>query len=289
MLRVATNEKNLKAPKGIIPGIHWTEINSDVASAGKSGCVAEDEIDAVYKLVEKILVNNNFKGTLGVVTPFRQQQKRIQDRIFDGALPHNLLEQSDLIIDTAHGFQGDEKDVMIFSLCGGPNMPRGSLHFLRESKNVFNVAVSRARAVLHIVGNRDWALRSGINHLVQLSKSKNEKKQEIVPGQWSPHESPWEQVFYEALLKKNIETIPQYPVVGRRLDLAYVDKKRNLKIDIEVDSDRFHRNPDGSRKRDDTWRDIQLMSLGWEVKRFWVYRLREDMDKCVSEIKKLVR
>jgi very-short-patch-repair endonuclease len=289
MLRVATNEKNLKTPKGIKPGIHWTEIISDVVSAGRSGCVAEDEIDAIYKLVEKILVNNNFKGTLGVVTPFRQQQKRIQDRIFDGALPHNLLVQSDLIIDTAHGFQGDEKDVMIFSLCGGPNMPRGSLHFLRESKNVFNVAVSRARAVLHIVGNRDWASRSGINHLVQLSKSKNEKKQEIVLGQWSPHESPWEQVFYEALLKKNIETIPQYPVVGRRLDLAYVDKKRNLKIDIEVDSDRFHRNPDGSRKRDDTWRDIQLMGLGWEVKRFWVYRLREDMDKCVSEIKKLVR
>ena len=81
--------------------------------------------------------------------------------------------------------------------------------------------------------------------------------------------------------------IPQYPVSGRRLDLALVSK--NIKIDIEVDSDRYHRNPDGSRKMDDTWRDIQLMGKGWKVMRFWVYNLRDNMEKCVSEIEKAWR
>ena len=90
-----------------------------------------------------------------------------------------------------------------------------------------------------------------------------------------------------ALIKKDIKCIPQYPVAGRRLDLALVSK--NIKIDIEVDSDRYHRNPDGSRKKDDTWRDIQLMGMGWKVMRFWVYNLRDSMGKCVSQIEKAWR
>jgi len=59
------------------------------------------------------------------------------------------------LVSTAHGFQGDERDLILFSLCGGPDMPDGAKTFLRENPNLFNVAVSRARAVLHIVGNRE--------------------------------------------------------------------------------------------------------------------------------------
>ena len=284
MLRVATNCDDMLTPKGTKPGIHWTEVEAPILSAGRSGCVCEEEISAVYELVKIILTENNFKGSIGVVTPFRQQANRLLDRIFDGAIPFDKLTAAKVVVDTAHGFQGDERDVMIFSLCSGPDMPRGSQHFVSESGNLFNVAVSRARAVLHVVGNRQWSLGSGVNHLIQLAQPSKKTSETSVEGPWAPHESPWEEILFKALLAEDIEAIPQYPVVGRRLDMALVDKKSGLKIDIEVDSDRFHRNPDGSRKKDDTWRDIYLMSLGWKVMRFWVYQLREDMDKCVSEI-----
>ena len=289
MLKVATNDETLKIPTGSKSGIHWTDVNDKVINAGRSGCVSEAEVEKIYDLVKQILVKNNFKGSLGVVTPFRQQQKRLSDRIYDSDISHNLLDQSKFIVDTAHGFQGDEKDVMIFSLCSGPGMPQGSYNFIKNSENVFNVAVSRAKAVLHVVGNKQWALNSGINHIFQLTKTKERIEPPFKETSWHPHESPWEKIFYAALLNKNIKTIPQYPVAGRRLDLALIDKKRNIKIDIEVDSDRWHRNPDGSRKKDDTWRDIQLMGLGWTVKRFWVYKLRDNMDKCISEIEEVWR
>jgi very-short-patch-repair endonuclease len=284
MLRVATNCDDMLTPEGTKPGIHWTEVEAPILSAGRSGCVCEEEISAVYDLVKTILTENNFKGSIGIVTPFRQQANRLLDRIFDGAIPFDKLTGAKVVVDTAHGFQGDERDVMIFSLCSGPDMPRGSQHFVSESGNLFNVAVSRARAVLHVVGNRPWAIGSGVNHLVRLAQPVLKSTSNSVEGPWAPHESPWEEILFKALLKEGIEAIPQYPVVGRRLDMALVDEKSGLKIDIEVDSDRFHRNPDGSRKKDDTWRDIYLMSMGWKVMRFWVYQLREDMDKCVSEI-----
>jgi very-short-patch-repair endonuclease len=284
MLRVATNCDDILTPEGTKPGIHWTEVSAPILSAGRSGCVCEEEISSVYELVKTILTENNFRGTVGVVTPFRQQANRLKDRIFEGNIPFDKLTSAKVVVDTAHGFQGDERDVMIFSLCAGPDMPRGSLHFISESGNLFNVAVSRARAVLHVIGNREWALGSGVNHITRLAQPPKKSGSATVDGPWAPHESPWEEILYKALLEEGIEAIPQYPVVGRRLDMALVDPILGLKIDIEVDSDRFHRNPDGSRKQDDTWRDIYLMSMGWKVKRFWVYQLREDMDKCVSEI-----
>ena len=137
------------------------------------------------------------------------------------------------------------------------------------------------------MGNRSWAAQSGIPHLESLAVPPKVASRPKDPFQspWYPHESPWEKILFDALMQRGIKAEPQYPVLGRRLDFALVKKDKNgLKIDIEVDGDRYHRNPDGSRKRDDVWRDIQLQGAGWKVMRFWVYQLREDLNKCVDKI-----
>lgn len=284
-LNVATDSSRLKAPTGTPIGINWTHINGEVKSAGGGGCYCAEEVVAVVELIEIILKDNNYQGTLGIVTPFRQQANRIQDAIYQYGLNFDDLNRVRLHVDTSHGFQGDEKDVMIFSLCAGPNMPRGSREFLRETGNLFNVAVSRARAVLHVLGNHTWAEGCGIKHIQNLARPSQlySKHEEI--GKWHPHESPWEEILYKALVERGLVPIPQYPVTGRRLDMALVDNKNQFKkIDIEVDGDRYHRNRDGSRKKDDVWRDIQLHGMGWIVLRFWVYQLREDLNGCVEKI-----
>lgn len=284
-LRVATDSSKLKTPTGSPTGIHWTNIDGEVKSAGGGGCYCTEEVEAVVTLIEAIVKDNNFQGTLGIVTPFRQQANRIQDAIYQYGLHFEDLERVRLHVDTSHGFQGDEKDVMIFSLCAGPNMPRGSRAFLRETGNLFNVAVSRARAVLHVVGNRPWSERCGIKHIQNLATPVKQYNRHEEKGKWYPHESPWEEILYKALIARGVTPIPQYPVSGRRLDMALVAKDDfSKKIDIEVDGDRYHRNKDGSRKKDDIWRDIQLQGLGWIVMRFWVYQLREDLDGCVEKI-----
>jgi very-short-patch-repair endonuclease len=290
-LRVATIAKKLNIPKGVRPGIQWTEIVSEIRTGGPSGCFAIEEAEAVLNLIKIILIENNFEGTLGVVTPFRQQANRISDLIHQ-EIPFDVRRSAQLIADTAHGFQGDERDVMIMSLCAGPEMPHGSKGFLRETANLMNVAVSRARAVLHIVGNKQWAAQSGIRHIENLTTTSQYlyRRSDPVHTRWYPHESPWEKILYEALRKESVIAEIQYPVLGRRLDLALIRKEgKEIKIDIEVDGDRCHRNPDGSRKRDDVWRDIQLIGAGWKVMRFWVYQLREDLGKCVIKILKVWR
>jgi very-short-patch-repair endonuclease len=286
-LRVATNHNNLRIPQGMERGIHWTDIQGEIKSGGGSGSYCSEEVNEVARLVQSILLESRFSGTLGVVTPFRQQANRIRDNLYEGGIPFEILEEK-LSIDTAHGFQGDEKDVVLFSLCAGPGMPAGSLGFLRETGNLFNVAVSRARAVLHVVGNRSWASSCGIRHIQNLASTEKSPVADNNRGQWHPHESPWEKIFYDALTAKGINIVPQHPVSSRRLDLAFIRKTTNpIKIDIEVDGD-CHRNSDGTRKIDDVWRDVQLIGMGWKVMRFWVYQLREDIDGCVDRILKVV-
>jgi len=283
-LRVATDHSKLKVPSGMVMGIHWTDVQGEVKNAGGSGCFCQNEIDKIDVLLRSMLIDNNFLGTIGIVTPFRQQANRLRDALFesDSEFYHAIV-RADCHVDTAHGFQGDERDVIIFSLCGGPGMPSGSRSFLESTGNLFNVAISRARAVVHVVGNRKWAARCGIKHVEQLAKPAGKATGTFTRGEWYPHESPWEKIFFDALSSVGLDPRPQLPVAGRRLDMALVRDDKSLKIDIEVDGD-CHRNPDGSRKQDDVWRDMELQSLGWKVMRFWTYQLRENIHQCTNKV-----
>ena len=284
-LRIATNMQGLKVPQGMSSGIHWTEVSGEVKSGGGSGCYCQAEVDEILKIMRVMLLQNNFHGSVGVVTPFRQQANRLRDMLFESESQfYDALIKAQVHVDTAHGFQGDERDVMVFSLCAGPDMPRGSKSFLRETGNLFNVAVSRARSVMHVVGNRDWAKRCGISHIEKLAVTSEFRHSPTQKGPWHPHESPWEEKLFNALVAVGLEPRPQHVLSSRRLDMALIRTEvPPMKIDVEVDGD-CHRNPDGTRKKDDLWRDIQIQGMGWKVMRFWTYQLREDMAGCVDKI-----
>ena len=125
-------------------------------------------------------------------------------------------------------------------------------------------------------------MASGIPHVVRLADPPN-----LGAGRAPTpvFESSWEQKLCGALEGRGLTPIPQYELVGRRLDLALVGDGK-VPIDIEVDGARFHREPDGSRRRDDIWRDIQVQGAGWRVLRFWVHELRDDMERCVRVIER---
>jgi very-short-patch-repair endonuclease len=279
-LHVVTLTERLNIPRGMQPGIHWTEVAGKL-EPGATGVWCADEIEAVRGELSR-LAAGGYRGTVGVVTPFRQQMIRIKDALeTSDVLRPEFMERVRFLAATAHGFQGDERDLILFSLCGGPDMPEGATIFLRENPNLFNVAVSRARAVLHIVGNREWALNCRVPFIEKLARRTmpNAGAARVAPPE--PYQSPWEKILAEALKQAGIAVVPQYPIAGRFLDLAVLSPR---KIDVEVDGESVHRTAGGGRKDDDYWRDLQLQSLGWKVCRFWVYELREDLPRCVQKI-----
>lgn len=240
--------------------------------------------------LENLLVKRNFRGTVGVVTPFRAQASRIQ-MLVNERLDLSMIERSDLIVNVVHSFQGDERDVISMSLCITPDLPRGARYFLETTGNLFNVSITRARTLLKVVGDLSAAASCRIKHVeafaAYVATLQSQQAPDVPKDPWSSRSvGHWERPFYEALFRAGLRPIPQFPLHQYRLDLAVVED--GIQLDIEVDGEFYHREWDGTRARSDVLRDLRLQALGWTVKRFWVYRLRQDLEACVAEVLRLV-
>jgi len=94
--------------------------------------------------------------------------------------------------------------------------------------------------------------------------------------------SDWERVFYQQLWNASLRPIPQYAEEKFLLDFAlFIDGR---KLNIEVDGERYHRDWNGELLRRDHLRNMRMIELGWDVMRFWVYQLRDEMPTCVQRV-----
>jgi very-short-patch-repair endonuclease len=286
-LRVSTDYRRLRTlPRGE-PGVQWTQVAGRVQRPTGGGAICMEEAKAVVDEVEDLVVRRKFLGTVGIVTPFRVQANRIRDLVNE-RLDLASVERSNLIVDTAHGFQGDERDVILFSPCVGKDLPRGPKYFLSSTGNLFNVAVTRARVLLHVFGDMGACASCAIPHIEAFaahvaSHGQDGRPADHAPKLWSdPRVGHWEKPFYDGLVKAGLKPMSQYKVHQYWLDLAIV--QNGLHLDVEIDGEHFHRDWDGSQCRQDLIRDLRLQALGWKVKRFCVYRIRDDRGACIREV-----
>ena len=100
-LRVGTDFSRLNPPRGMQPGIHWTELGGEVKNAGGSGCHCPAEVAEIVHQVDGLLGDGSFRGSLGIVTPFRQQANRIQDALFESGIDYQRLHEATWIRPTA--------------------------------------------------------------------------------------------------------------------------------------------------------------------------------------------
>ncbi len=296
-LRIATRYDSLKRPKGEDVGVRWINIEGRAAKAPSgSGSQNKQEAESVVAELRR-LFKQGYKGTIGVVSPFRAQANLIRKLVNDDSELSMWLSTCDFISETVHKFQGDERDIIIFSPVVSKGMPRGSTLFLQKTGNLFNVAITRARAMLIVVGNHGAVLHSDVSymekfaqHVSEVGKQEEEKvTQDFEFGPDYPtvknpeRVSDWERVFYKALHDAGIRAIPQYQEEMYTLDFAVFDGER--KLNIEVDGEHYHKDWTGELCYRDQMRNQRMFELGWDVMRFWVYEIRDDMKGCVQRVK----
>lgn len=296
-LRVAT--RSSKQAKDTSPAVVWHDVKGKVTKSFGKGAVNDEEARAVASFIEDLLVKRKYSGSVGVVTPFRGQANRIRDYL--SKIEGLDIAGSGLLVDTVHKFQGDERDMMIFSPTVSTGISPSALGFLNAQGNLFNVAITRARSKLVTVGDISACANSGVSYLSafveyvsevsrsheasrSMSRATSSESAEY-PAVSNPEMvSEWERRFYRALYKAGIRTIPQYAVDEYRLDFAIIDGDRRL--NIEVDGEQFHRNWDGELIDRDQLRNRRLTEQGWQVLRFWVYQIRDHEQDCVDEVRK---
>jgi hypothetical protein len=147
----------------------WLDIDGD---AETKWCHAEGAL--VVTLLEKLAAAGIKDPDLFIITPFRivaqEMRRRLErERELLSVLRVDPIEWPNDHIGTIHTVQGREADTVILVLGAPKGSQNGARSWAAGTPNIFNVAVSRARKNLYVVGSRGaW---SGIGHARELANS----------------------------------------------------------------------------------------------------------------------
>ena len=246
--------------------------------------------------------------SLGVVTFSVAQAEAIQS-----ALDRALLDRPDLERhldgDRLHGFfikslesvQGDERDVMIFSIGYGPDEHgkiTGNFGALNNSKGWrrLNVAITRARQRVEIVtsiraGDVPQTVNDSVRYLAAYLDYA-ERGVEALTLQLGPSgldtESPFEDSVIAVIRSKGFVVEPQVGAAGYRIDMGVRHPAHPgvFALGIECDGYMYHSSP-AARDRD-RLREQVLRGLGWNLHRIWGtswYRNRkQEQERLIATI-----
>lgn len=111
----------------------------DVESNEKN--TSAEEVNQIIKYCQM-----NKEKSIGIITPFVNQRKYIEEQLKVNSL-------NDVSCGTVHAFQGDEKDVILFSTAITNATSLGTYEWLKNNKELINVATSRAKNKLIILSS----------------------------------------------------------------------------------------------------------------------------------------
>ena len=260
------------------------------------GRVNQAEAKAVAEMVKRrlkawLVLPEEERHTLGVITFNAEQQSLILDLLDEIRRGDSKLEwffaaerEEPVIVKNLENIQGDERDIMLFSVTFGPDpvgkltMNFGAINGTGGEKRL-NVAITRARRELHVFSsiraeqidlNRTRA--AGVKDLKAYLEYA-ERGPIALPsrdeGSLGPAESPFEEAVADALRAKGWEVRTQIGVSGFRVDLGVVhpDCAGSYLAGIECDGARYHSSMT-ARDRDKI-RQAVLEGLGWTILRVW--------------------
>lgn len=245
--------------------------------------------------------------TVGVVTFNLSQCTLIEDllearRRGDLELDRLIAEhvEEPLFIKNLEGVQGDERDLIMFSVTYGPDVAGritnnfGPLN-LEGGHRRLNVAVTRARERVllfsslggEMINHATVSARGVLDLKLYLEYAKKGPKAlaEVAKVTGRTEESPFERSVANALRNRGWTVHPQVGVSAYRIDLGVVDPRApgRYLLGIEADGRTYH-SAASARDRD-RLRQLILEGLGWRIHRIWSTDWFHDHDR---ELKKLL-
>jgi superfamily I DNA and/or RNA helicase len=130
------------------------------------------EASVIVELLKKLkyYFKNNPNITplsIGIICTYGDQAKKIKELMkAEKVKPEDFNKTSEkFIVSTVDDFQGDERDIIILSTVRNPQEPSKSNPGFILAYQRINVALSRARRLLIVVGNRKYLEQRGVINL----------------------------------------------------------------------------------------------------------------------------
>ena len=212
--------------------------------------------------------------TFGVISLLAEDQAKYLKELILKRFDEKTIEERRIVCGDAYAFQGDERDVIMLSMVKAldPNDPEDVVRPLVDegAKRRFNVAASRARDQMFLYHSipleefrnpDDWRykLLNWFYHpqIEELKAGREALKREFDAARASQFSVD----VGNLLINRGYRVIPEYPVIGYRIDL--VVQGDNARLAVECDGDQYHTL---ETWENDQVRERQLRRAGWE---FW--------------------
>ena len=262
----------------------------------KNNKVNEPEAKAIVEKIAELLEDPNYQQrpdghlcTFGVISLLAEDQaKYIKELLLrHPKIGERVIEDRNIVCGDAYAFQGDERDVMFLSMVKALdiNDQNDTVKAITDKGTAqrFNVAATRGRDQVFLYhsipveefrNQNDWRYKI-LNWYYdpkteELEAGRKALKKEFESGRAS-------QFSYDVgniLIDRGYQVLPEYPVIGYRIDL--VVQGENARLAIECDGDQYHTLENWE---DDQIRERQLRRAGWV---FWrvsgsaFYRYKEN-------------
>ncbi|WP_249755637.1 DUF4011 domain-containing protein [Microvenator marinus] len=272
-------------------GLKWVQVKDGVYDRGGSRTNRREGEEVVSAILARLKDPELQQKSIGVVTFSSAQQRLILDLLDEARRAHPEIEDfftdavpEPIFVKNLENVQGDERDVMFFSICYGPDaagkmtLSFGPLNKVGGERRL-NVAVTRARELLVVfstfhpdqidVGVTNPSVRQLKLFLDYAARGKSALIGAAMPDESRGFGSPFEEEVYEALRERGWDVHTQVGVGGFYIDLAVVDPARPgvYLLGIECDGAAYH-SAKSARDRDRIRQNI-LENLGWRIHRIW--------------------
>jgi hypothetical protein len=138
------------------PAFHGQDEWRHIRSATSNGHWIPAEGEELRSVLSELRNAGVIAAQIRVISPFRMVAGRAT-KVHQSVFPEVSARDREKWVGTVHTMQGKEADVVILVLGGDPDWP-GARGFATREPNLLNVAVTRAKRRLYVIGNRDtWS------------------------------------------------------------------------------------------------------------------------------------
>ena len=235
------------------------------------------------------------EASFGVICLFQEQMRLVNDMVAE-QISDELRSSHDLVVVNPDGFQGDERDVILYSLSyDGDGMSQSALSARQADREhiqgMLNVAFTRARDEIHVFHSADlsqFATASGSGAIkewleycshqcIELTQSTTSTEVQTAKAQ-----SEFETQVISALAANGVTVKAQYPCCGYSIDC--VAELEGSRVAIECDGEIWHLDEHGNLKVEDLLRQEVLERAGWRVLRIQYRSWREDPEMQLRRV-----
>ena len=227
-------------------------------TAANRRCRQPSEAAAVVEELRRIAITQRFAGEMGVVTPIPSPANLIEELIARDDALAPVLASRNFISETAHKFQGDERDLSWSRRWCRAVLPSDNRVSQKPGKHLQCRHYPRSRGACRCrrrrgvcrerrgISERICPLCRGSRQSIAAAPAPAGRRiRPRLPGRCPTRlVSDWEKVFYAALVDAGLRPIPQFDIDQYILDFALI-RPNGRRLNIEIDGERYHRDWDG--------------------------------------------